>query len=85
MRLFLTDFLLTRFRLVGSPKSEVPWESPAAGLAAVEKLIHACGYHRRDDELDDAKHWLPPRTRPGAPASAAAFAEMRLPAGARQS
>ena len=32
-----------------------PWESPAADLAAAEKLINACGYHRRDEELADAK------------------------------
>jgi len=31
------------------------WESPAADLAAAEKLINACGYHRRDQELADAK------------------------------
>lgn len=33
-----------------------PWESPAADLAAAEKLINDCGYHRRDEELADAKH-----------------------------
>jgi hypothetical protein len=34
-----------------------PWRDFrfAAGLAAAEKLINACGYHRRDDELADAK------------------------------
>ena len=30
-------------------------KSPAADLAAADKLIHACGYHRRDEELADAK------------------------------
>jgi hypothetical protein len=30
-------------------------ESPAADLAAAEKLIHACGYHRRDEEFADAR------------------------------
>jgi len=29
--------------------------SPQADLAAAEKLIHDCGYHRRDEELADAK------------------------------
>jgi len=32
-----------------------PWESPEADLAAAEKLIKECGYHRRDEELADAK------------------------------
>jgi hypothetical protein len=32
-----------------------PWESPQADLAAAEKLINDCGYHRRDEELADAK------------------------------
>ena len=32
-----------------------PWESPAADLAAAEKLINDCDYHRRDEELADAK------------------------------
>jgi len=45
---------------VRSQKSEVgdqkyPWESPQADLAAAEKLINKCGYHRRDEELADAK------------------------------
>ena len=31
------------------------WGSPQADLAAAEKLINECGYHRRDDELADAK------------------------------
>jgi len=31
-----------------------PWKSPQADLAAVEKLINDCGYHRRDPELADA-------------------------------
>jgi hypothetical protein len=35
--------------------SQYPWESPAADLAAAEKLINDCGYHRRDEELADAK------------------------------
>ena len=36
-------------------ETKYPWESPAADLAAAEKLINACGYHRRDEELADAK------------------------------
>ena len=33
---------------------------PAADLAAAETLINACGYHRRDEELADAKAALLP-------------------------
>jgi hypothetical protein len=57
MKLFLADIHLYRARLFGNRKEEMqyPWESPAADLAAAEKLIHACGYHRRDEELADAK------------------------------
>jgi len=32
-----------------------PWESPGADLAAAEKLIDTCGYHRCDEELADTK------------------------------
>ena len=39
----------------GQTATEYPWESPAADLAAAETLINACGYHRRDEELADAK------------------------------
>lgn len=31
------------------------WKSPQDDLAAAEKLINDCGYHRRDGELADAK------------------------------
>ena len=64
MRLFMADVLLSRARLFGREKAEggtqtavekYPWESPAADLAAAEKLINTCGYHRRDEELADAK------------------------------
>jgi hypothetical protein len=64
MRLFMADIHLYRARLFGSRNSEVgsanqagqyPWESPAADLAAAEKLINNCGYRRRDEELADAK------------------------------
>jgi hypothetical protein len=40
---------------VRSEEGEYPWESPEADLAAAEKLINDCGYHRRDEELADAK------------------------------
>ncbi len=53
MKLFLADIHLHRARLFFREKS-YPWESPAADLAAAEKLINACGYHRRDEELADA-------------------------------
>jgi tetratricopeptide (TPR) repeat protein len=64
MKLFLADIHLYRARLFGNRKAETgnrkeemqyPWESPAADLAAAEKLINECGYHRRDEELADAK------------------------------
>ncbi|HAB18683.1 MAG TPA: toll/interleukin-1 receptor domain-containing protein [Verrucomicrobiota bacterium] len=54
MRLFMADIHLHRARLFFR-EAPYPWESPAADLAAAEKLIHACGYHRRDEELADAK------------------------------
>jgi hypothetical protein len=60
MKLHLADIRLYRARLFGSPSfkaqnPQYPWESPAADLAAAEKLINACGYHRRDGDLADAK------------------------------
>jgi hypothetical protein len=67
MKLFMADIHLYRARLFGkkggviSGQSSVisgekyPWGSPGADLAAAEKLINACGYHRRDEELADAK------------------------------
>jgi hypothetical protein len=36
-----------------------PWKSPQDDLAAAEKLINDCGYHRRDEELADAKRAIP--------------------------
>ena len=54
MRLFLADIHLYRARLFFR-EEEYPWGSPAADLAAAEKLINDCGYHRRDEELADAK------------------------------
>jgi len=37
------------------PMKPYPWESPQEDLAAAERLINQCGYHRRDEELADAK------------------------------
>jgi hypothetical protein len=54
MRLFMADTHLHRARLFLRVKP-YPWESPAADLKAAEKLINDCGYHRRDEELADAK------------------------------
>jgi hypothetical protein len=54
MRLFMADIHLYRARLFYRVPA-YPWESPAADLAAAEALIKKCGYHRRDEELADAK------------------------------
>ena len=54
MRLHMADVHLHRARLFFR-EAEYPWESLAADLAAAEKLINECGYHRRDEELADAK------------------------------
>jgi len=54
MKLHLADIHLHRARLFFR-EAKYPWESPAADLAAAEKLINECGYHRRDQELADAK------------------------------
>jgi hypothetical protein len=54
MRLHMADIHLYRARLFFRAK-DYPWQSPAADLAAAEKLINECGYHRRDGELADAK------------------------------
>lgn len=54
MRLHMADIHLHRARLFfREPK--YPWESPEADLKAAEELINKCGYHRRDEELADAK------------------------------
>lgn len=57
MRLHLADIHLHRARLFFREKP-YPWESPQADLAAAEKLINDCGYHRRDEELADAKRFI---------------------------
>lgn len=54
MRLHMADICLYRVRLFFR-EEHYPWESPEADLAAAEKLINECGYHRRDKELADAK------------------------------
>jgi hypothetical protein len=54
MRLHMADIHLHRARLFFREKP-YPWKSPQDDLAAAEKLIHDCGYHRRDEELADAK------------------------------
>lgn len=54
MRLHMADIHLYRARLFFSEK-HYPWKSPQDDLATAEKLINNCGYHRRDEELADAK------------------------------
>lgn len=54
MRLHMADIHLYRARLFFR-EEPYPWGSPAADLSAAEKLINECGYHRRDEELADAK------------------------------
>ena len=61
MKLFLDDILLHRARLFFRT-SPYPFRNPDSSprtaeddLAAAEKLINDCGYHRRDEELADAK------------------------------
>jgi hypothetical protein len=60
MKLFLADIHLHRARLFFRER-QYPWESPQADLDAAEKLINECGYHRRDEELADAKAALQSR------------------------
>jgi hypothetical protein len=54
MLLHLADIHLHRACLFFREK-HYPWKSPQDDLAAAEKLINDCGYHRRDEELADAK------------------------------
>ena len=61
MRLHMADIHLHRARLFFR-ENPYPWESPEADLAAAEKLIKDCGYHRRDRELADAKRATLPVT-----------------------
>ena len=59
MRLHMADIHLHRARLFFCEKP-YPWTSPKADLAAAEELINKCGYHRRDEELADAKKAILP-------------------------
>jgi tetratricopeptide (TPR) repeat protein len=55
MGLHLADIHLRRAYLF-CEKKLYPWPSSAKGdLAAAEKLINECGYHRRDKELEDTE------------------------------
>jgi hypothetical protein len=58
--LFMADVHLYRARLFWAVKP-YPWTSPQEDLAAARKLIEACGYWRRKEELEDAeaaaKNW----------------------------
>jgi hypothetical protein len=69
MRLHLADIHLYRARLFGMrneervayPRNNNPdgiQRGPADDLAAAEKLINDCGYHRRDQELADARRTI---------------------------
>ena len=66
MKLHLADIHLYRARLFGLRNADrglriveaYPWISPEHDLAEVERLIQECGYHRRDEELADAKRAL---------------------------
>ena len=63
MPLYQADILLTRARLFGRMKDEggrmneeeYPWGSAREDLTAARRLIEKHGYHRRDEELEDAE------------------------------
>jgi hypothetical protein len=58
MKLFQADIHLHRARLFGLLPNRpqiYPWTSPRDDLAAARKLIEACGYGRRREELGDAE------------------------------
>ena len=59
MRLHLVDTLLHRARLFGWPNEEarvsLARPHPGGGSRRSRGLIDACGYHRRDQELADAR------------------------------
>src|SRR5262249_10222973 len=83
MKLFMADIHLYRARLFALPiancqlpiEKKYPWERNADGslrgpeddLAAAQRLINECGYHRRDEELADAKRaiWVSRNEAPG--------------------
>lgn len=54
MKLHLADVRLARVKFF-CRLNPYPWESPATDLAAAEKLIQECEYHRRDGEIVAAK------------------------------
>jgi hypothetical protein len=54
MRLHMADIHLYRARLFFR-EEKYPWESAQKDLEEAERLINECGYHRRDEELADAK------------------------------
>jgi len=54
MKLFQTDIHLNRARLFFRHEP-YPWQTPQHDLAAAEQFINDCGYHRRDEEIADAK------------------------------
>ncbi len=54
MWLHMADVHLHRARLFFREKP-YPWGSAEDDLAAAKRLVEQCGYHRRDEELDDAK------------------------------
>jgi tetratricopeptide (TPR) repeat protein len=54
MKLHMADIHLYRARLFFK-EPKYPWESPRKDLEEAERLINECGYHRRDEELADAK------------------------------
>ncbi len=59
MKLHMADIHLHRARLFFR-ESVYPWDSPQSDLAAAGKLINDCGYHRRDEELEDARKAILP-------------------------
>ncbi len=54
MRLHMADIHLYRARLFFR-EEKYPWGSAGKDLEEAERLINECGYHRRDEELADAK------------------------------
>jgi hypothetical protein len=54
MKLHMADIHLHRARLFFR-EADYPWESPQHDLAEARRLIKECGYHRRDEELEDAE------------------------------
>jgi hypothetical protein len=59
----MADIHLHRARLFFRERV-YPWKSLQDDLEAAEKLINDCGYHRRDEELADAKRVILEGERP---------------------